>query len=49
MDTIDPSDVMFRFLWTVEQMKPYSLKELGPEIAMGYVEWSHENSNTMYK
>lgn len=35
MDTIDPSDVMFRFLWTVEQMKPYSLKDLGPEVAVG--------------
>ena len=37
MDTMDPSDVICRFLWTVEQMKPYGLKELGPEIAMGYV------------
>ena len=35
MDTMDPSDVIFRFLWTVEQMKPYGLKELGPDLAMG--------------
>ena len=26
---------MFRFLWTVEQMKPYSLKDLGPEQVVG--------------
>lgn len=37
MDTMDPSDIIFRFLWTVEQMKPYSLKDLGPDVGVGYV------------
>ena len=35
MDTMDPSDGIFRFLWTVEQMKPYSLKDLGPDLPVG--------------